>query len=69
MCRSRCGGRRANGCTGIDLPAIDPKRPRWGTVPLVAAAWRSLWRPYWLAKRRLPTWLPLGPSRDALETL
>ncbi|MEA2928746.1 MAG: hypothetical protein QOG38_1174, partial [Hyphomicrobiales bacterium] len=41
----------------------------WGAVPLDAAAWRSLWRPYWLAKRRLPRWLPLAPSRDALEVL
>ena len=52
-----------------DLPAIDPKWRRWGTAPLDAAAWRALWRPYWLAKRRLPAWLPLGPSRDALEAL
>lgn len=22
-------------------------------------AWQSLWRPYWLAKRRIPAWLPL----------
>jgi hypothetical protein len=52
-----------------DVPAVDPKWHRWGAVPLDAAAWRSLWRPYWLAKRRLPRWLPLAPSRDALEVL
>lgn len=28
--------------------------------------WLSLWRPYWLAKGRIPAWLPLGPSREAL---
>lgn len=22
-------------------------------------AWQTLWRPYWLAKRRIPSWLPL----------
>jgi hypothetical protein len=34
-----------------------------------ASAWRKLWRPYWLAKRRIPSWLPLGPSRAALTRL
>jgi hypothetical protein len=29
----------------------------------------SLWRPYWLAKRRIPHWLPIAPSREALEML
>jgi hypothetical protein len=51
------------------LPAIDTKRHRWGTAPLDAAAWRTLWRPYWIAKRRLPSWLPLGPSRATLRAL
>jgi hypothetical protein len=52
-----------------DLPAIDTKWHRWGTAPLDAGVWRALWRPYWLAKRRIPMWLPLRPSRRALETL
>jgi hypothetical protein len=42
---------------------------KWGTVPLDRATWRSLWRPYWLAKRRIPEWLPIAPSRGALSTL
>jgi len=25
-------------------------------------AWQRLWTPYWLAKRRLPAWLPLRPG-------
>lgn len=33
------------------------------------AVWLSLWRPYWLAKRHIPAWLPLRPSRDALWNL
>lgn len=33
------------------------------------ATWRKLWRPYWLAKRRLPAWLPLAPSWLALGTI
>lgn len=52
-----------------DLLQLDMKIREWGTVPLNRAAWISLWRPYWLAKRRIPSWLPLAPSRDALEAL
>lgn len=52
-----------------DLMQIDMARRDWGAVPLDHATWRSLWRPYWLAKRRLPEWLPLAPSRHALEAL
>ncbi|WP_194477690.1 PcfJ domain-containing protein [Bradyrhizobium sp. CCBAU 53338] len=45
-------------------------RPRnWGTAPLDRDSWVSLWRPYWLAKRRIPDWLPLAPSREALGAL
>jgi len=52
-----------------DLPAIDTKRFNSDTAPLDAGVWRSLWRPYWLAKRRIPMWLPLAPSRGALKAL
>lgn len=38
-------------------------------VPLSAARWRDLWRPYWLAKRRIPAWLPLLPSLGALRNI
>jgi hypothetical protein len=41
----------------------------WGKVPLDRKAWLILWRPYWLAKRRIPHWLPLQPSRAILERL
>jgi hypothetical protein len=51
------------------LPRIETKRYDRGTAPLNAAAWRSVWRPYWLAKRRIPIWLPLKPSREALAAL
>lgn len=30
------------------------------------AAWIKLWKPYWLAKRRIPAWLPLTPSRRVI---
>ena len=52
-----------------DLPRVDTKCHDWGSVPLDRANWISLWRPYWLAKRRIPEWLPLAPSRGALQAL
>ena len=52
-----------------DLSQIDMGGRKWGTAPLDRPTWLSLWRPYWLAKRRIPDWLPLAPSRGALNTL
>ncbi|MDN5000935.1 PcfJ domain-containing protein [Bradyrhizobium sp. GCM10027634] len=52
-----------------DLSQIVIKPRNWGTAPLDRESWMSLWRPYWLAKRRIPDWLPLAPSREALEAL
>jgi hypothetical protein len=52
-----------------DLPQINAEHRRWSSVPLDRATWLSLWRPYWLAKRRIPEWLPIAPSRAALEAL
>lgn len=51
------------------LPQIEPAGTRSGQAPLDLATWRALWRPYWLAKRRIPDWLPLRPSRDAFGAL
>jgi len=31
--------------------------------------WRAEWRDYWLAKRRIPSWLPLRGSDGALYAL
>jgi len=52
-----------------DLVQIKMGWRDWGTAPLDRAAWLSLWRPYWLAKRRIPAWLPVSPSRGALDAL
>ncbi|WP_315722247.1 MULTISPECIES: PcfJ domain-containing protein [unclassified Bradyrhizobium] len=52
-----------------DLPQVETGRIKWCLAPLDLATWRALWRPYWLAKRRIPDWLPLAPSRDALGDL
>ena len=54
---------------GHDLRQVDMKQHEWNTAPLDAALWRSFWRPYWLAKRCFPSWLPLAPSRPALKAL
>ncbi|WP_445217681.1 hypothetical protein ACKWRH_37725 [Bradyrhizobium sp. Pa8] len=52
-----------------DLSQIDMAERRWGTMPLDRGSWVSLWRPYWLAKRRIPDRLPMTPSREALDAL
>jgi hypothetical protein len=50
-----------------NLPQIDMERRKWGTAPLDRATWLSLGRPYWLTKRHIPEWLPISPSRGALN--
>ncbi len=52
-----------------DLPQIKIGRRDWNTAPLDRTTWIALWRPYWLAKRRIPNWLPIVPSRKALDAL
>jgi hypothetical protein len=52
-----------------DLLQVDTAQRNWGAAPLHRTTWLSLWRPYWLAKRRIPAWLPISPSRDALAAL
>jgi hypothetical protein len=52
-----------------DLLQIDMGRRPEDTAPLDRASWLSLWRPYWLAKRRIPQWLPIAPLRAALQAL
>jgi hypothetical protein len=52
-----------------DLLQVKTNCRDWGSVPLDRAIWISLWRPYWLAKHRIPQWLPLARSRAAIEAL
>ena len=54
---------------GHDLQSVDMQQYKRGQAPLDPALWRSFWRPYWLAKRGVPQWLPLAPSRAALRAL
>jgi hypothetical protein len=51
-----------------DLLAITPTVNK-ETVALDRHRWIELWRPYWLAKRRLPLWLPIAPSSKAIRDL
>jgi hypothetical protein len=54
---------------GHDLSRFEARKRPWNSAPLDRATWIALWRPYWLAKRRFPAWLPLAPSREALDGL
>lgn len=48
---------------------IDPKRYAYQAAALDQAKWRALWRGYWLAKRRIPAWLPLKGSESCVYAL
>jgi hypothetical protein len=52
-----------------ELPKIDATRLEDDKSPLDRLTWIALWRPYWLAKQRIPDWLPLRPTRAALRKL
>jgi hypothetical protein len=40
------------------------------TAPIARTdSWRRMWRPYWLAKRRFPDWLPLTPTNEAVSDI
>lgn len=41
----------------------------WRRPWQMGASWRALWKPYWLAKQRVPTWLPLVPKSNSLYDL
>jgi hypothetical protein len=47
----------------IQLP--EPESPN-NRSSFDVVVWRQLWKPFWLAKRRIPDWLPLAPSWDIL---
>ena len=52
-----------------DLARMNIKPLEGDAVPLNRTTWTTLWKPYWIAKRRIPDWLPLKPSRHALADL
>lgn len=52
-----------------DSPNANIARFAYKAATFDAAIWRALWRPYWLAKQRIPTWLPLKPCTEAFHAL
>jgi len=52
-----------------DLPSIRPAQRANRNSQPDAVVWRRLWRPYWLAKRSLPVWLPLAPTWHVIAAL
>jgi hypothetical protein len=54
---------------GQDLLQLNRWKKPWPPTYLDRDMWRELWKPYWMAKRRFPEWLPLRPSIDALDDL
>jgi hypothetical protein len=52
-----------------DAKSISSERFKYRFSQFDAATWREMWRPYWLAKRSFPAWLPLAPSEGALWAL
>jgi hypothetical protein len=51
------------------LASMRPEHRDFGGLPPDVAVWRTLWRPYWRAKRCFPAWLPLAPSWQAFNAL
>ncbi|MEZ6022501.1 MAG: hypothetical protein R3C16_03580 [Hyphomonadaceae bacterium] len=47
----------------------DPSRLEFRQAQFNAQVWRRLWRPYWLAKRCVPDWLPLRPNETKFYDL
>ena len=52
-----------------NLADINTKALSWQEAPIDRKRWITYWRPYWLGKRRIPSWLPLSPSLSALNEL
>lgn len=52
-----------------DARVISDTRFAFADRTVDAATWRQLWRPYWLAKRRIPAWLPVTPNRWVLDDI
>ncbi len=52
-----------------DLRMAAKQRIPWDQAPLDRRAWRTLWKPYWLAKKRIPKNLPLTPTWYALREI
>lgn len=49
-----------------DLPGL-VKRIAPAAPLLDGCTWRKLWKPFWMARGRVPQWLPLAPSENVLD--
>jgi hypothetical protein len=52
-----------------DAASTDPRRFKERRTDMDEAMWRAMFRAYWLAKRRIPEWLPLSPDPGVLWAL
>lgn len=52
-----------------DLRRVEYTLIPWNSAPLDRGVWQALWRPWWLAKKRIPASLPLAPTRSLLNSL
>ncbi len=52
-----------------DVCALHPARFAYRRAELDQEKWRATWRDYWLAKRRIPAWLPLKGSESVIYAL
>ncbi len=51
---------------GHDLRKIETCAVPWNKLEFDRTRWVDLWRPFWLARRRIPCWLTLCPDRRGL---
>lgn len=52
-----------------DMHLDDLDRLKHKDAKLNVVAWRHMWRGYWIAKRRIPDWLPLMPNENSFYQL
>ncbi|MEZ5959182.1 MAG: hypothetical protein R3C30_01975 [Hyphomonadaceae bacterium] len=52
-----------------DKPDLDVTRFQTKIAQADPRVWRRMWRPYWVAKGRIPSWLPLKPDTTSLYLL
>lgn len=52
-----------------DFSNLDQRSLRVKNITPERAGWIAMWRPYWIAKRHIPDWLPLAPCPAAFQRL
>ena len=54
---------------GQEVRELDADACIWRAAVPERRRWQFLWKPYWMAKGRIPKWLPLVPTSDTLDDL